>query len=74
MATSTLEAEYVAACLATKEAIWLARILRDLHNQEPFEVTINVNTEGSIALINETSISTYITTLFVTPFSQKLLY
>ena len=32
VATSTCEAEYIACCLAAKEAIWLSRLLADLKN------------------------------------------
>src|SRR5215207_5010518 len=51
-ALSTVEAEYIASAEATKEAIWLLRLLRDLdanvHNAPP--VTIHFDNQGAMAL------------------------
>ncbi len=49
VALSSCEAEYIAACLATRESIWLSRLLSDLYNQsEPQTVTIGVDNDGAI--------------------------
>jgi hypothetical protein len=51
-ALSTVEAEYIAGAEATKEAIWLLRLLRDLdanvHNAPP--ATIHFDNQGAMAL------------------------
>jgi hypothetical protein len=50
MSTSTVEAEYIAASEATKEAVWIRRILQDfrLGNGEP--ITIKNENQGAIQL------------------------
>ncbi len=58
VATSTCEAEYIACCLAAKEAVWLSRLLSDLNNspsQDP--VTINVGNDGTIDTAYNASIN-----------------
>ena len=56
--TSTCEAEYIAACLAVKESIWLARLLADLCNHEkPSQVLIKVDNDGAIDTSYNTSIN-----------------
>ncbi len=58
VATSTCEAEYIASCLATKESIWLARLLSDLENREkPSIVSIKIDNEGTIDTANNMSIN-----------------
>lgn len=58
VATSTCEAEYIATCLATKESIWLARLMADLLNQEkPSQVLIKVDNHGAIDTSYNTSIN-----------------
>jgi hypothetical protein len=57
VATSTCEAEYIASCLAAKESIWLARLLGDLSNTEPRQVSIKVDNDGTIDTGNNTSIN-----------------
>ncbi len=58
VATSTCEAEYIASCLATKESIWLARLLSDLENREkPSTVHIKVDNNGTIDTAKTTSIN-----------------
>lgn len=48
VATSSCEAEYVASCLATKEAVWLARLIGDLTlKSEPYAVPIKVDNNGA---------------------------
>ena len=49
VATSSCEAEYIASCLASKEAIWLSRLHCELVNLEtPDMITIGVDNDGSI--------------------------
>ena len=61
VATSSCEAEYIASCVATKEAIWLSRLLADLQKQaKPKPITIRVDNNGAKdlalnATINERS-------------------
>ena len=50
--TSTCEAEYVASCHATKEAIWLRRLLKILGHGQP-TTTSHSNNAGSIALTKD---------------------
>ena len=61
VATSSCEAEYVACCLATKEAIWLSRIVSDILCSEICHpISIGVDNNGAIdmaynAVINDRS-------------------
>ena len=56
--TSTCEAEYVATCLATKESIWLSRLLCDLRNKKASSrMTILVDNQGAIDTGNNNSIN-----------------
>eukprot|EP00171_Calliarthron_tuberculosum_P001087 IDg1087t1 len=58
IATSTCEAEYVSLCSATKEAIWLSRLLAEIFgNSPPTPITIMVDNEGAIASAKSTSIN-----------------
>ena len=50
--TSTCEAEYVASCHVTKEAIWLCCLLQILGHEQP-TTTIHSNNAGSIALTKD---------------------
>lgn len=57
-ATSTCEAEYMACCLATKEAIWLSRLLADiLQKESPDPISIGIDNNGSIDIAKNTSIN-----------------
>ena len=48
VATSSCEAEYIASCMAAKEAIWLSRLVADLRQQEkPDTVSILVDNNGA---------------------------
>ena len=48
VATSSCEAEYIASCLATKEAVWLARLVQDLScKPKNFAVPIKVDNNGA---------------------------
>ena len=51
--TSTCEAEYVASCHATKEAVWLHRLLELLGHKQA-TTTIHSDNAGSITLTNPT--------------------
>lgn len=59
--TSSCEAEYVASCMAAKEAIWLSRLIADLHQETtPAIIPIHVDNNGAKdlavnATINERS-------------------
>lgn len=49
VATSTCEAEYIALCLATKEAIWLSRLVADIkQSSAPEIIGIGVDNDGAI--------------------------
>ncbi|CCE29311.1 uncharacterized protein CPUR_03004 [Claviceps purpurea 20.1] len=50
VALSSCEAEYMGHTQATKEAIWLKRLLGELLNQEPETTTIFGDNQGAIAL------------------------
>ena len=50
VALSTVEAEYMAASNATKEAIWLRVLLEDLGYPQPNATVIRVDNQGCIAL------------------------
>ena len=48
-ASSSCEAEYVAACTATKEAVWLARLIADMHGSSaPKQIVISADNQGAI--------------------------
>ena len=51
IADSTMEAEYVAACEATKEAVWLRKFLNDLEvvPNMYFPITLYCDNSGAIA-------------------------
>eukprot|EP00171_Calliarthron_tuberculosum_P016967 IDg16967t1 len=58
VATSSCEAEYIASCLATKEELWLSRILSNIHGDaKPKPVTIHIDNSGSIATAQSTSVN-----------------
>lgn len=58
VATSTCEAEYIALCLATKESIWLSRLVANLKNlRKPEQVVIGVDNNGAIDTANNSSIN-----------------
>ena len=51
VATSSCEAEYIASCAATKEAIWLSRLYVDIRLQpKPDTVCIRVDNNGACLL------------------------
>ena len=47
---STMEAEYVAACKATKEAVWLKKFLSDLGVVRMEQVPITLFCDNSVAV------------------------
>lgn len=51
VALSTTEAEFMAACAATKEAIWLKQLLLDLSEFKQESVTINIDNQSAISVI-----------------------
>lgn len=58
VATSSCEAEYIASCLATKEALWLSRLYCDVHGLANLKtVTIRIDNSGSISTAQNTSIN-----------------
>ena len=52
VALSSTEAEYVAACLATQEAIWLRSLLADLNFIQEEPTIIHEDNQGAIAMSN----------------------
>jgi len=50
VATSSVEAEYIASANATKEAVWLRTLLRELDLPQKKATIIHANNQGSIAL------------------------
>ena len=58
VATSSCEAEYIASCIATKEAIWLSRLMSNvLHFQTPKSVTLYVDNNGAVDLASNATIN-----------------
>ena len=54
-AASSVEAEYIAMCAATKQALWLSRLLSDLSGRpEKFVIKVKVDNEGAISLSKNT--------------------
>jgi hypothetical protein len=53
--TSTCEAEYVAACNATKEAIWLRQVLREIGFPQAKASHIGIDNQGAITLSEQQS-------------------
>ncbi|KAL4013592.1 hypothetical protein IC575_025764 [Cucumis melo] len=52
IADSTMEAEYVAACEAAKEAVWLKKFLTDLEVVPNMHLTITLYCDNSGAVVN----------------------
>jgi hypothetical protein len=50
VALSTYKAEYVAAAVATQDAIWLKPHLTEIRGEERRAVPIGVNNQGAITL------------------------
>jgi hypothetical protein len=50
VAQSTAEAEFIAASAAVNQALWLQKILRDLHMEEEKPTEISVNNQAAIAI------------------------
>ncbi len=53
VALSTLEAEYIALCLATQEALWLTQLLKELDISIPLPLRIFEDNQGAIAISND---------------------
>ncbi len=57
-ATSTCEAEYMACCATTKEAVWLSRLISDiLFSENPEPITIRIDNAGTIYLADNPAIN-----------------
>ena len=57
-ATSSCEAEYIATCTASKEAVWLSRLVADMQGlSEPDPITLNVYNQGCIDTIRNQAIN-----------------
>ena len=57
-ATSTCEAEYIACCSATKEAVWLSRLIADIHQMDaPEPIKLGVDNQGTIYLATNPAIN-----------------
>ena len=50
VALSTVEAEYIALCLATQESVWLRQLSKDLQINCSSPTTINEDNQGTIAM------------------------
>ena len=50
VALSTTEAEYIALCLATQEAVWLRRLLASIGQQQKIPTTIFEDNQGTISM------------------------
>eukprot|EP00171_Calliarthron_tuberculosum_P020616 IDg20616t1 len=58
VATSSCKAEYIASCLATKEALWISRLLSNVHGDaKPKPITIHIDKSRSIATAQSTSVN-----------------
>eukprot|EP00171_Calliarthron_tuberculosum_P017580 IDg17580t1 len=56
--TSSCEAKYIASCLASKEALWLSRLLSNVHGDaKPKPITIHIDNSECIATAQSTSIN-----------------
>ncbi|KAG5884930.1 hypothetical protein JTB14_001888 [Gonioctena quinquepunctata] len=49
---STTEAEYVAACQATKEAIWIRRLMNDIGESVSMGTPLNIDNQSAIKLMH----------------------
>ncbi len=50
VAQSTAEAEYVAACATTNQALWLRKLMKDLHEEQNEGTTIFVDNQAAISM------------------------
>ena len=58
VATSTCEAEYIAAYSATKEAIWLSRLFASMLGQaSSTPITVRVDNKGTVQMAHNVSIN-----------------
>ena len=48
---STTEAEFMAACAATKEAMWLRQLLQEINEYKQESVIINIDNQSAINVI-----------------------
>lgn len=54
-ATSTCEAEYIAACHSTKEAVWLRALLKEINIEQIGPTQIDCDNQGTIVLTEDPS-------------------
>ncbi len=52
VAQSSIEAEYIAASEATKEAVWIGCLLEELCQPDIYPILLHCDNQGSIALVN----------------------
>lgn len=53
VALSICESEYIAACAATREAIWLRRLLKDIGKKQSNGTSIKMDNQAAISLIKK---------------------
>jgi len=53
VALSTCESEYIAACAATREVVWLRRLLKDIGKQQDSGTSIKMDNQAAILLIKK---------------------
>lgn len=57
IAASTCEAEYMACCSATKEAVWLSRLVSDILQQPIQPISPGIDNDDTIYLANNPAIN-----------------
>lgn len=53
--TLTCEAEYIAACNAAKEAVWLRQLMREIRQSQDKSTLILADNQGAIVLTKDQS-------------------
>jgi hypothetical protein len=51
ISTSSTESEYIACCEATKEAVWLRRVLEGVNHSQEEATTVYVDNQSAIKLV-----------------------
>ena len=65
VALSSTEAEYVAACLATQEAVWLRSLLADLNFVQEEPTVVQEDNQGAIAMSKNPKFRSFYCTPFM---------